>query len=167
MPTILTRYQRRWTEIVNDPVLQDIPYKIETNERGQIVLSPHKNKHSKYQYALQKLLEAHAPEGIAPMEYAIATPNGVKSPDVVWMSPEREKEMDATGDPSTIAPEICVEVMSPTNTEAEMETKRSLYRETGAEEVWIVEEDGTIRFFTDDELDASQIAPECPNRIPS
>lgn len=167
MPTTLTRHQKRWAEIVDDPVLKDIPYKVETNERGQIVLSPHKNKHSKYRYALQQFLEAHAPEGIAPMEYAIATSKGVKSPDVVWMSPERERKMDAMGDPSTIAPEICVEVMSPTNTEAEMETKRGLYRETGADEVWIVEEDGTIRFFAEEELDASRIAPTCPNRIAS
>ena len=55
--------------------------------------------------------------------------------------------MEATGDPSTLAPEICVEVMSPTNTEEEMQEKRRLYREIGAEEVWVVGEKGRIRFY--------------------
>jgi Uma2 family endonuclease len=81
------------------------------------------------------------------------------------MSPERKREMEATGDPSTLAPEICVEVMSDSNTAAEMDEKRALYREIGAEEVWVVDEDGHIRFFTDEEQAQSAIAPECPNQI--
>jgi len=165
MPTTLTEQQERWHEIVHDPVLRDLPYKVETNEHGQLVLSPHKNRHSKRQKALQTLLDTHAPRGESYQEYALVTAKGIKAPDVVWMSPEREREMDRTGDPATLAPEICVEVMSDSNTEAEMAEKRALYREIGAEEVWIVDEEGRIRFFGDEEREQSEITPECPNQI--
>lgn len=165
MPTTLTKQQAHWQEIVADPDLRDLPYKVETNKRGQIVLSPHKNRHPRLQKALLKRLDQHAPEGESFPEYALATPQGVKAPDVVWMSPERKREMDATGDPSTLAPEICVEVMSRSNTEDEMEEKRRLYRDIGAKEIWLVNEDGRIRFFGEDELESSRIAPSCPVEI--
>jgi Uma2 family endonuclease len=165
MPTTLTEQQERWHEIVRDPALRDLPYKVETNEHGQLVLSPNKNRHSDRQTQLFLLLQEHAPEGHISVEYALVTSKGIKAPDVVWMSPERKREMEATGDPSTLAPEICVEVMSDANTEAEMDEKRALYREIGAEEVWIVDEEGHIRFFTDEEQGQSAIAPECPNQI--
>ncbi len=165
MPTTRTKQQAQWQEIVRDPVLQGLPYKIETNARGQLVLSPHKNRHSKLQTALFLLLQKHASEGLISVEFALATPHGVKAPDVVWMSPEREREMSETGDPATLAPEICVEIMSASNTMEELADKRALYREIGAEEVWVVDEDGTIRFFGDNERDASQIAPDAPTEV--
>ncbi len=165
MPTTTTREQERWDEIVNDPLLRDLPYKIETNAKGQIILSPHKNRHSKVQRALQKLLDRHAPEGEVFPEFALATSQGVKSPDVIWASPAREREMEETGDPSTLAPEICVEVLSESSTVEEMVDKRALYREAGAEEVWIVEQDGRIRFFADAELEQSDIAPDVPDQV--
>ena len=158
-------HQDRWQEIVDDPALRDLPYKVETNERGQILLSPHSNRHSKLQEAVQNLFRDHAPPGRQPAEYALATPQGIKSPDVVWMSPDREAEMDATGDPATLAPEICVEIMSESNTAAEMDEKRRLYREIGAEEVWVVDTDGRIRFYREEEMDASEVAPGCPNEV--
>jgi len=165
METTATRHQKRWDEIVRDPALRDLPYKVETNERGQIILSPHQNRHSKQQKAVLNLLDELLAEGETYPEYALATSHGVKAPDVVWMSPEREEAMDATGDPSTLAPEICVEILSASNTEAEMAEKRRIYREAGAEEVWLVSEDGDIQFFADDELDRSRLAPEVPPRV--
>ena len=165
MPTTLTEQQERWHEIVRDPALRDLPYKVETNEHGQLVLSPNKNRHSDRQTQLFLLLQEHAPEGYISVEYALVTSKGIKAPDVVWMSPQRKREMEATGDPSTLAPEICVEVMSDANTEAEMAEKRALYREIGAEEVWIVDEEGRIRFFADEEWEQSEIAPDCPDQL--
>jgi len=167
MPTTLARQQKRWNEIVRDPTLRDLSYKIETNERGQLLLSPRKNEHSFTQTTLLDLLKEHAPAGRRAPEFAIATPKGTKSPDVVWMSDDRWREMEETGDPTTIAPEICVEVMSPANTEDEMSEKATLYFEAGAEEVWIVEEDGHIQFLGQDgdELDQSRIAPDYPSHV--
>jgi Uma2 family endonuclease len=165
MPTTVTREQGRWKDIVNDPLLSDLPYKVETNAQGQIILSPHENRHSFLQKAVQDLLDEHVEGGVAPPEFAIATPKGVKTPDVVWTSFERRKEMEATGDPTTLAPEICVEVLSASNTVDEMEEKRRLYRAAGADEIWIVERDGRIRFFSDEELAQSEIAPSFPTHV--
>lgn len=165
MPTTTTREQQRWSEIVSDPLLSELPYKIETNAQGQIILSPHKNVHSMAQRALQKLLDRHAPEGEVYPEFAIATPHGVKSPDLVWASPERKEEMTETGDPSTRAPEICIEVLSESNTLEAMEQKGAIYREAGAEEVWLVEQSGRIRFYRDGEVDQSEIAEGVPGQL--
>ena len=164
-PSTPKAHQDRWQEIVDDPALRDLPYKVETNERGQILLSPHSNRHSKLQEAVQNLFRDHAPPGRQPAEYALATPQGIKSPDVVWMSPDREAEMDATGDPATLAPEICVEIMSKSNTAAEMDEKRRLYREIGAEEVWVVDTDGKIEFYRDEALETSPIVPTSPAHL--
>jgi Uma2 family endonuclease len=165
MPTTTTREQQRWDEIVSDPLLRELPYKVETNAQGKIVLSPHTAHHSERQEQIQNLLRRHAPEGRQPPEYPIATPEGVKQADVIWASQDRLRDMRETGDPPTLAPEICVEILSESNAVEEMEEKRALYREIGAEEVWIVEQDGRIRFFADEELDRSAIAPDHPDRV--
>ena len=51
------------------------------------------------------------------------------------------------------------------NGEEEMEQKRALYRDIEAEEVWVVDEEGQIRFFNETEMEASQIAPTCPTEV--
>lgn len=159
-------HQARWQEIVADPALRELPYKVETNARGQLVLSPHKNQHSVDQKRIQDLLDEHAPaEGMSPPEFAIATSAGVKAPDVVWMSQGRWELMQRTGDPSTFAPEICIEVMSDSNDWEEMQQKRDLYLETGAEEVWIVDEEGQIWFYGEEEMETSEIATEFPTKL--
>jgi len=166
MPTTTrTDHQKRWQDIVHDPTLHNLSHKVETNARGQILLSPHTNRHSKQQKSIQTLLDTHTAGGESYPEYAIATPQGVKTPDVVWTSAERERAMDQTGDPTTLAPEICVEIMSETNTQAELQEKRRLYLDAGAREVWIVSEDGRIRFFGEEEREQSKIAPDCPNHV--
>ncbi len=168
MPTTTTpakEHQERWQEITRDPLLSELPYKVETNNRGQIVLSPHKNRHSFLQEQVQDLLDEHAPDGHRPPEFAIATHEGVKSPDVVWMSPERRRKMEKTGDPTTLAPEVCVEVLSSSNTEEEIREKRALYLEAGAEEIWVVTEESEVRFFAEEELEESGIMPEFPSEL--
>jgi Uma2 family endonuclease len=168
MPTTTTpakEHQERWQEIVKDPLLSELPYKVETNQRGQIVLSPHKNRHSILQQQIQDLLGKHASDGLHPTEFAIATTEGVKVADVIWMSPNRWQKMQKTGDPTTLAPEICVEVMSESNDWDEMHAKQTLYLESGAEEVWVVSQEGEVRFFADEEIGQSAVAPDFPSRI--
>jgi Putative restriction endonuclease len=64
------------------------------------------------------------------------------------------------------APEICLEVMSPSNSPEEMAEKRALYFEAGAEEVWICELDGRMRFYCRGELsDSSALCSGFPKRI--
>lgn len=82
MPGVTTQaeeHQARWDAITSDPTLDGLPYKVETNAQGQIILSPHKNRHSNLQSALFRLLQQHAPGGHISVEYALATPRGVKS----------------------------------------------------------------------------------------
>lgn len=165
MPSTLTREQEHWNKLVGDPALRDLPYKVETNAQGQIILSPHKARHSRYQKAVMKRLDDLLPAGEAFPEYPIVTPDGVKQPDVIWASQDRQGAMEETGDPPTLAPEICVEVLSESNTSEEMAGKRTLYREAGAREVWIVEEEGRVRFFGEDEQEESRIAPDFPTRV--
>jgi Uma2 family endonuclease len=45
------------------------------------------------------------------------------------------------------APEICVEVRSPSNTDAEMAFKTRLFLQAGAVEVWIVADSGGWQVF--------------------
>jgi Uma2 family endonuclease len=45
------------------------------------------------------------------------------------------------------APEICVEIISPSNTPNEMEDKIELFLEAGAKEVWLITEDGQDSFY--------------------
>lgn len=168
MPTTTTRakeHQARWDDIVSDPNLKELPYTVETNHRGQIVLSPRKNRHSVAQERIQGLLDEHAPNGLQPTEFPVATPEGVKVVDVIWMSLDRWEQMQETGDPSALAPEICVEVMSESNDWDEMHSKRELYLDMGAEEVWVVGEDDAVRFFVDEEMEHSRIAPEFPEQL--
>jgi Uma2 family endonuclease len=63
-------------------------------------------------------------------------PDGVKAIDVAWMSPAREEN---ASEPVVLerAPEICVEIISLSNRVSEIEEKRVLYFEAGAQEVWI------------------------------
>ena len=51
-PSKLQEQQERWNEIVRDPALRDLPYKVETNARGQLLVSPHSNRHSDLQEAV-------------------------------------------------------------------------------------------------------------------
>lgn len=166
--TILTAedHQARWQRIVEDPTLEDLPYAVETNSRGQIVLSPHTTHHARQQKAVQKRLDKALEGGEAFSEWPVATAGGTKQVDVIWTSDGRLEEMESTGEPPTLAPEICVEAMSETNTAEEMEEKRALYLAAGAEEVWFVSEDGEIRFFDEDgDLDGSNIAEGFPNQL--
>ena len=71
-----------WTEIINDPSLHNLQYKIETNERGQIVMSPATNKHSRFQSRISSLLEELMQGGEFITECAIKTSKGVRVADV-------------------------------------------------------------------------------------
>ena len=131
----------RWGELCSDPLLRDLPGKIELNAYGVIEMSPASNRHALNQAAIAHALMQQLPNGSALVECSIATEEGVRVPDVAWASSEfLARHGDAT--PFPAAPEICVEVRSPSNTDEEMALKTRLYLAAGALEVWIVSEDG-------------------------
>ncbi len=161
------RNQALWERVLEDPDLRDLPYKVETNEYGQIVLSPVKNKHSFLQERIADLLRERIDRpGRLPYEFAVDTADGVKVPDVVWISEERRRRIPEDAASSPMMPEICVEVLSDSNTEYEIGEKRQLYLNSGAEEVWVVRTDGTVRFFdASGEREASALATDFPKRV--
>ncbi|NBC19257.1 MAG: Uma2 family endonuclease [Bacteroidetes bacterium] len=163
-----TRPDTAWHRALHDERLQDLPYRVETNEHGQILLSPHKPRHSFTQTRLVLLLDRHLADraGSPVVGFAVATAKGVKVPDVVWISDERAQQIPEDAEASPVMPDLVIEVLSATNTEAEMAEKRALYVEEGAREVWLVGEDGAVRCFdADGSLDASDLAPSFPGEV--
>jgi Uma2 family endonuclease len=135
----------RWDELCRDPSLQDLPYKIELNAWGKLEMSPASNRHSRLQGELGAELKRQLGGTVLP-ECSILTRIGIRVPDVAWASSDflaRYGEIT----PYTLAPEICVEILSPSNVQAEIEAKRKAYLEAGAKEVWFVLEDGAVRYF--------------------
>lgn len=155
----------KWEEVCENKQLQDLPFKIELNKWGQIVMSPAKLKHSFYQGRIQSLLEMLLKTGVAMPECAIQTTDGVKVADVVWASdPRADIILEETA--ASIAPEICVEVKSASNTLEEMVEKKDLYFAAGAEEVWVCDAQGKMRFYNPQgELSKSLLVPEFPEQI--
>jgi Uma2 family endonuclease len=132
-----------WNDVLASPYLKDLPFKIELNKWGKIEMSPASNEHGSLQFNVGKELDRR-PGGTVVMECSVATTDGVRVADAAWISNERLAAMGPVT-PYSRAPEICVEVKSPSNSWAEMEMKAALYLEAGAEEVWIVELDGQRR----------------------
>jgi Uma2 family endonuclease len=138
----------QWQDVLADKSLRDLPYKIELNEYGHIEMSPASFTHSRFQAKLAKLL-GNQLGGEVFTELAIVTDKGVKVPDVAWSSEDyfqRHKNDIA----ATAAPEICIEIISPSNSKREMKAKIKLYLKAGAIEIWLVNEQGDIRFFDAD-----------------
>ena len=151
-----------WEEICDDPLLRGLPYKIETNQLGQLIMSPARSRHGEYQMEIGILLARFLPHGRVGAECAVQTTDGVRVPDVVWTSPERRQSVVYT-----LAPEICVEVLSPYNSEREMTGKRALYFEAGALEYWQCAEDGRMTFHDPDGVlpDGSKFCPGFPAQV--
>ncbi len=154
-----------WQEVCADPRLHDLPYKIELNERGQILMSPVRLYHSAFQGEIIRYLTRLLDEGKAFPEFAIATEKGTKVADVVWCSDFLWQQIKHEAE-SSVAPEICVEVLSSANTVQEMLEKRRLYFMRGAAEVWICEQNGDMQFFNaDGEIARSEIVQAFPKHI--
>jgi len=62
----------------------------------------------------------------------------------------------------TQAPEICVEVISSSNTEAELKEKMALYFGAGAQEVWLCAASGARRFMARHSARALRRSALCP-----
>lgn len=165
--TETTPGMRAWREAVENPAFHDLPYKVETNARGQLILTKHKIYHSFAQSRTLKLLEKHVHgDGETTVEFAAQTTDGVKVPGVVWVSDERATQIPSDAEASAVMPATCVEVLSRSNTQAEREDQRRLFFEGGAEEVWLVGADGRVTFYdAEGTLDQSGLAPDFPQRV--
>jgi Uma2 family endonuclease len=154
-----------WQEVCEHPSLKDLPFKIELDELGKIIMSPVKIYHSILQGEIEYILRSLLKEGKTLPECAIKTSKGTKVADVAWVSSgllaKIKDEIEAS-----IAPEICVEIISTSNTKKEMAETRQLYFDAGAKEVWLCNENGVMSFFNaEQQLTRSVLVPEFPERI--
>ncbi len=154
-----------WAEICEDPVLRDLPHRIESDRWGHIVMSPPPDFwHGTYQIEIATLLKRLMPHGIVASECPVETSDGIKGIDVVWLSSARHPGR-ARYTVMKVAPEICVEILYPSNTLAELEERRRLFFERGASEVWLCV-DGQMQFFTPAGSSAkSNLCPDFPGEI--
>src|SRR5262249_53436271 len=131
------------------------------------IMSPPPNPtHGGFQARIASLLDQYLTTGRVLTECPISTADGVKAADVAWAS---DKLIQKLGQKIcfTQAPEICIEVVSPGNTELEIQEKMALYFDAGAKEVWICSKVGALTFFGKGSrpLQASQLCSGFPKRI--
>ena len=145
----------------------DLPFPWETNARGRIIMTPHGYNHSFRVCQLGRIFAAIAPEWHCGYQLGIFTTDGLKGADITLASRVYHARHINDKGYVTEAPEICIEVMSPSNSWQEMREKMPLYFEVGAQEVWIVDIDGKISFFApgNEQLPESPLIPEAPQSI--
>jgi Uma2 family endonuclease len=137
----------RWEQLADDPMVAAIPCKVELNEKGAIEVSPPTTRHGTIQAFVARELARQRPEGTVITECPVETDIGMRVPDVIWASPGF---MDRHRDEAQFqhAPDLCCEVLSPRNTQAEMSEKVAAYLAAGAQEVWVVGDDGAPEIHT-------------------
>lgn len=158
---------RCWSRLRSDPHIRSdlakVRGRIETDRHGHIIMLPPPGpSHGSYQSEIAYLLRTLLPDGRVITECPVSTADGVKGADVAWASQSRfattHRQSLLTG-----APEICVEVLSPDNSRAEMAEKRALYFAAGAREVWMCDREGRMTFFTSANSRGQKSSKFCPD----
>ena len=154
-----------WQEATAKPELQDLPFRIELTETGQILMTPVRVLHAALQGEIEILLRTLKQGGLAFPQCAIATRKGTKVADVAWVSYERFARIRDEAD-APIAPEICVEILSASNTAEEMREKALLFFEKEAQEFWLCTEEGEMSFYNrTGKLAQSFLVPDFPATV--
>ena len=134
---------RRWRALADDP---DAPDYFELDQFGELILSPKPTTgHQRVASAIARILTSQC-GGEAVTEVSVLTDRGVRIPDVVWMAAERWAACKGQT-PLELVPDVCVEVLSPSNTREEIEMKIGAYLRGGASEVIVVGLSGEIEIF--------------------
>lgn len=161
-------HRERWAALSHDPGLSQMVGRIETNSLGEILMSPPASgkqgrRHAEIDYLLKYDLG-----GVTIVESPIITCDGVRVADLGWFSRERFADV-AEDDVFSLAPEICLEVLSPDNTRREMDHKKALYFDAGAMEVWFCGRNGQMQFFAREDAETalphSRLGPEFPVQV--
>ena len=157
-----------WEKVLADSFLAGLPHRLETDRYGQIVMSPPPApEHGRAQFSLGERLHQLLSSGDVITECPISTSEGVKLVDVAWISRQRWQAQRGQ-DCLTQSPEICVEIVSPSNTRRELTEKKRLYFAAGAEEVWFCDRDGRMEFFrkqAPETAAGSVLCPDFPSRL--
>ena len=126
----------RYRALCEDPCYASVPGKLELDVWGRTLMTPPSFYHGLVQGRLCRSL-ASSLGGESVVEVPIATAMGLFAPDVAWAS-DRFTATHRGESPLMHAPELCIEVVSPSNSRQEMREKIEAYLATGAQEVWIV-----------------------------
>lgn len=108
-----------------------------------ITMSPTGEPHGALSLALGALIWNHVRTNRLGRVYGAETgfvistnPDTILAPDAAFISTERARPMSQNFAP--VAPDLAVEIVSPSNTAKEMNEKVSLYFQAGTQQVWIV-----------------------------
>ena len=123
--------------------------------RGEVVTMPPPSfLHGIVQVNIATLLKVFAKQhklGRVTVESGVVTdtgPDTVRGPDVAYWSFERLPPDHVPVVYANVAPDLCVEVKSPSNTRARTTTKVSEYFACGAKMVWVVDpEEKTVTVY--------------------
>lgn len=119
---------------------------------GDLIMSPAPTtRHQRIQASIFLELAAFVKSGqrglvlCSPLDVILSEDNIVQ-PDIVYISKERRGIILREG--LRGAPDLCVEVLSPSNRELDLNAKRLLYAKFGLPELWIVDPDAdTLQLF--------------------
>lgn len=155
-----------WEEICNHPAVRELPFRIESNRWGHIVMIPPHNDHYVAQTSVQQRLRQYLKGGLCLQETNVTTEQGVRVADASWQSDEFRQAHKGEASYG-LAPEIVVEVKSPGNSMPELLEKKELFLRAGAREVWVRKEDGEMLFYVAGEglSERSRLCPEFPARV--
>ena len=128
---------RRWRMLCADPSFAEIAGKVELTEWGEIVvMSPVGKVHALLATHLARVLE-DALGGRTMVEVGVSTEIGVRAPDVAWCS-DAFLAAHPEDAPLSSAPELCVEIASPSDALPKLREKAAAYVAAGATEAWLV-----------------------------
>jgi Uma2 family endonuclease len=127
---------QRWQELSANPMFQDIAGKIEITEWGEILMTPVGKSHGLAAMRVGERLR-QALGGHTMAEVGVATPIGVRAPDVAWCS-DAYLQAHPEELPLVSAPELCVEIVSGSNALPKLREKAVAYINAEAREAWLV-----------------------------
>ena len=155
----------QWQEVCENQTLKNLPFKIELNSQGKVLMAPVKVNHSILQGKIIGHLYQNLTGGEALAGCAIKTKHGTKIADVAWATYDLLEKIENEIECS-IAPEICIEVLSFSNTKSEINEKKEIYFDEGAIEFWVCDSFGNISFFVQEgKIESSNIAKTFPISI--
>jgi Uma2 family endonuclease len=160
--------EEHWARVVHDPDLARFEGRIEIDRYGHIIMTPPAGpQHGRLQARIAHLLQVQIADGSVLTECPMSTADGVRAADVAWASSDRVGEVGKRAFLSR-APEVCIEVRSPRETDAELREKAALYFDAGAHEVWICSQEGAMTFFRagdNSPHETSELFPDFPTHI--
>ena len=142
----------QWHQMLANPALMNLPFKIELNRLGQLLMSPASNAHGAIQTDLAAMLKGKVKQrGRVYSERSIQTQDGVRVADVTW-APTAFVTAHADVTPFPGAPELCVATVSACNSKAAIARKVQLYVAQGAQDVWVVSLKRALTIYADGKL---------------